>query len=339
MFRMPGKSHAGPLPPLTGEERALAMRLEAHVRRLAGDIGERNVWHPGALAAAAQYIDTTFGAAALPVISQEFAVEHQTVRNIEAQVRGVNRADEIIIVGAHYDSVLGCPGANDNATGVAAALEIARWLAERGPLARTVGIVAFVNEEPPFFQTPSMGSLVYARRARARGDHIVAMLSLETIGWYSDAPGSQRYPLLLPFGLIYPTTANFLAFVGNRRSRALTRRAIGAFRLHTAFPSEGAAVPEWIPGIGWSDHWAFWQQGYPAVMVTDTALYRYRHYHTDADTPDKVDYATLARVAAGLARVVEELALGESKRGRESTYGEPFPLTSRSICAKSGSPR
>jgi Zn-dependent M28 family amino/carboxypeptidase len=309
MFRMPGRSHVGPLPPLTEEERALAMRLEAHVCRLAGDIGERNLWQPGALAAAGQYIDTTLSAAALPVTSQEFAVEGVTLRNIEADIRGANRADDIIIVGAHYDSVFGCPGANDNATGTAAALEIARWLAGRRPLARTVRIVAFVNEEPPFFQTPNMGSLVYARRARERGDQIVAMLSLETIGWYSDAPGSQRYPLPLPFGLIYPTTANFLAFVGNTRSRDLTRRALGSFRRHTAFPSEGAAVPEWIPGIGWSDHWAFWQQRYPAVMITDTALYRYPHYHTETDTPDKVDYGKLARVAAGLARVVEELAV------------------------------
>jgi Zn-dependent M28 family amino/carboxypeptidase len=309
MFRMPGKSHVGPLPPLTGEERALAMRLEAHVRRLAGDIGERNVWQAGALAAAAQYIDTTLGAAAASTSSQEFAVEHQTVRNIEAEIRGANRADEIIIVGAHYDSVFGCPGANDNATGTAAALEIARWLAGRRPLARTVRIVAFVNEEPPFFQTPNMGSLVYARRARERGERILAMLSLETIGWYSDMPGSQHYPLSLPFGLIYPTTANFLAFVGNIRSRDLTRRVLGSFRRHTAFPSEGAAVPSWIPGIAWSDHWAFWQNAYPAVMVTDTALYRYPHYHTENDTPDKVDYDRLARVAAGLERVVEQLAL------------------------------
>ena len=307
MFGMPGKSHIGPLPPLTDEEHALVVRLETHVRRLAGDIGERNLWQPGALTAAAEYIDTTLSATALSVTSQEFAVGHAMLRNIEAEIRGANRADEIIIVGAHYDSILGCPGANDNATGTAAALEIARWLAGRPPLARTVRIVAFVNEEPPFFQTSDMGSLVYARRARGRGDRIQAMLSLETIGWYTDAPGSQRYPLPLRF--IYPTTANFIAFVGNTRSRDLTRRALGSFRCHTAFPSEGAAVPAWIPGIGWSDHWAFWQQGYPAVMVTDTALYRYPHYHTENDTPDKVDYDKLARVAAGLERVVEQLAV------------------------------
>jgi Zn-dependent M28 family amino/carboxypeptidase len=307
MFGMTGKSRSGPLPPLTDEERALVVRLEAHVRRLAGDIGERHLWRPEALGAAARYIETTLGAAALPVASQEFAVEDVRVRNIEAEIRGFNRPDEIIIVGAHYDSVLGCPGANDNATGTAAALEIARSLAGYRPLARTVRIVAFVNEEPPFFQTPNMGSLVYARRARERGERILAMLSLETIGWYSDAPGSQQYPL--PLGFIYPTTANFLAFVGNIRSRDLTRRALGSFRRHTAFPSEGAAVPGWIPGIGWSDHWAFWQQGYPAIMVTDTALYRYPHYHTESDTPDKVDYDRLARVVAGLERVVEQLAI------------------------------
>jgi hypothetical protein len=132
------------------------------------------------------------------------------------------------------------------------------------------------------------------------------MLSLETIGFFSDVAGSQRYPL--PFGLLYPRTGNFIAFVGNIASRALVRRSIAAFRQHTAFPSEGVAAPGWMTGIGWSDHWAFWQEGYPGVMVTDTALFRYAPYHTRADTPDQINYEHMARVVAGLARVVTALA-------------------------------
>jgi hypothetical protein len=184
-------------------------------------------------------------------------------------------------------------------------LELARLLAGQ-QLARTVRFVAFVNEEAPFFQTDAMGSWVYARRSRARGEQIVAMLAIETIGFYSDVVGSQHYPF--PFGLLYPHTGNFIGFVGNIASRTLVHRSLAAFRQHTPFPSEGVAAPCWMTGIGWSDHWAFWQEGYPGVMVTDTALFRYAPYHTRADTPDRVNYERMARVVAGLARVVTALA-------------------------------
>jgi hypothetical protein len=163
-----------------------------------------------------------------------------------------------------------------------------------------------VNEEPPFYLTGEMGSLVHARLARQRGEAIVAMLSIETVGYYTDAERSQHYPF--PFGLLYPSQGNFVGFVGNLGSRGLVRRAIGAFRRAAAFPSEGLAAPAFIPGIGWSDHWSFWQQGYPAAMVTDTAVFRYGPYHTKADTPEKVSYDALARVVAGLERVVADLA-------------------------------
>jgi hypothetical protein len=132
---------------------------------------------------------------------------------------------------------------------------------------------------------------------------------VESVGFYVDARGSQQYPA--PFGLFYPRTGNFLAFVANPASRTLLRRAIAAFRRCAAFPSEGAAAPGWIPGIGWSDHWAFCQNGYPALMVTDTAPFRYPHYHSERDTPDKIDFDRMARVAAGLAAMVAELADGE----------------------------
>ena len=193
MTHMPGSSHAGPLPPLSGAEAELRDRLARHVAVLAGEIGERNLWRHEALEASADYIESSFQAAGYRVASQHYVVHGKTVRNLEATLPGIARSAEIVVIGAHYDSVAGSPGANDNASGVAALLEIARLLAREQP-ARSVRFVAFVNEEPPFFYTREMGSRVYARRARERGDNIVAMLSLETIGYYTDATGSQHYP-------------------------------------------------------------------------------------------------------------------------------------------------
>lgn len=305
MIRLPGRSHAGAMPPLSEEERALRDRLARHVQVLAGGIGERNVWRLDRLREASGYVQDGFREHGYEVEVQAFDAMGRTVENVAAERRGGALSDEIVVVGAHYDSVAGSPGANDNATGVAALLELARAFATRSP-ARTVRFVAFANEEPPFFQTDDMGSLHYARRAKARGERVVAMLSIETIGAYSDEPGSQQYPLPL-FGALYPDTADFITFVGNVGSRHLVRRAIGAFRAGTAFPSQGAAVPGGIPGVGWSDHWAFWQQGYPAIMVTDTALFRYGPYHTLGDLPAQVDYDRMSRVVAGLAAVVADL--------------------------------
>jgi Zn-dependent M28 family amino/carboxypeptidase len=202
--------------------------------------------------------------------------------------------------------VRGSPGANDNGSGAAATLALARRVAGRN-LPRTVRLVAFVNEEAGAFKTEAMGSLVYARQCRERNEKIVAMLSLETIGYYSTEPNSQSYPLP-GLGALYPTTGNFIAFVGNFGSRALVRDVVGSFRKHARFPSEGAALPSAVPGIDWSDHWSFWQNGYPALMVTDTAPFRYPYYHLAQDTPDKLDYDRMARVVAGLRYVIEELA-------------------------------
>jgi Zn-dependent M28 family amino/carboxypeptidase len=280
-------------------------RVERHVTVLAGDIGERNLWHPRQLEAAALYIERMLGSAGYAVARQEFKARGVDVANIEAEATGTSKPSEIVILGAHYDSVVGCPGANDNATGVAALLEIARLLAG-APLSRTVRFVAFVNEEPPFFQTEAMGSRRYAERSRERNETIVAMLSLETIGCYSDKKKSQRYPF--PFGLFYPKTGNFIGFVGNLSSRDLVGRVHDAFERHSEFPAHATAAPGWMTGIGWSDQSEFWKRGYPAVMVTDTALFRYEHYHTADDTPDKIDYDSLGRVTEGLSGVARDLA-------------------------------
>jgi Zn-dependent M28 family amino/carboxypeptidase len=305
MTGMPGSSWSGPLPPLTDREQLIHDNLQRHVEELSGRIGERNVWHPEAMTAAAGYIRNALEAAGYAVSVQPFTSHGQTVNNLEAVLPGHNAADEIIVAGAHYDSVAGSPGANDNASGVAALLELARLLAGT-TLPRTVRFVAFANEEAPFFYGDEMGSNLYAANARAQGERIEAMLSLETIGYYTDQPASQQYPF--PFSYFYPDTGNFIGFVGDLSNWRLVRRAIGAFRASTAFPSEGVAAPRWTDGVHWSDHWSFWQAGYPAIMITDTAPYRYPHYHAATDTPEKLDYTGLARVTGGLADVIVALA-------------------------------
>jgi Zn-dependent M28 family amino/carboxypeptidase len=306
MTHMPGKSWSGTLPPPTKERARLAGRLEAHVTVLSEAIGERNLWRDGSLEAAADYIEASFQSMGYTVSSQAFTAQGVRVRNLEAVLEGSSRAQEIVLLGAHYDSVRGSPGANDNASGIAGLLEIARMLVDSS-LARSVRFVAFVNEEAPFFYTREMGSHRYAQQAHARGDNISAMISLETIGYYSDTEGSQHYPNPL-YAWFYPDTGNYIGFVGNLASRKLVRQCLASFRRHSAFPSEGVAAPGNMTGIHWSDHWSFWQQGYAAVMVTDTALFRYPHYHAATDTPDRLDYQRLASVVAGLAAVTSDLA-------------------------------
>jgi Zn-dependent M28 family amino/carboxypeptidase len=273
-----------------------AKELERDVARLAGDIGERNVTRPRAYAAAADFIEES--------LKGSRRQELETGVNIEAEIAG---NDEIIVVGAHYDSVIGSPGADDNATGVAAVIELARAFAGKSSK-RTVRFVAFANEEPPHFATPEMGSFQYAQRCKERGENIVAMLSLETIGYFTDAPRSQRYPAMLD--LFYPSVGNFIAFVSNLRSRRLLRRCVRQFREHCKIPCESGALPEMISGVAWSDQWAFWQFGYPAIMVTDTALFRNPHYHTATDRPETLDYSRLAAAVEGLTIVVDHLANG-----------------------------
>lgn len=305
MMRMPGQSHQGPLPPLTNGQRALEQELRSHVQQLAGQIGERNVFRHNRLVMAADYIRTTLAHDGYQVGRQPFEVGGIVCENLEAEVRGVQRPDEIIVIGAHYDSVQGSPGANDNASGVAAMLTLARTFAKTRT-ARTLRFVAFANEEPPLFQTNYMGSRVYAKRSRERGEHIVLMLSLETIGYYSDEPGSQRF--LFPLNLIYPSTGNFIAFVSNVENGFLVQQLVGSFRRQAQFPSEGGALWGLVPGVGWSDHWAFWKEGFPAVMVTDTALFRYPAYHLNTDRPELVQCDRMARVVSGLQAVIAEIA-------------------------------
>lgn len=306
MIDMPGESYAGPLPPLTDSQRQLADELHTYVEHLAGSaIGERNLETPTKLDDAVVWLTDQFSVMGYDVRRQDFDVNGQPCVNLDVERIGSTHADEIIVIGAHYDSVSNCPGANDNGSGVAAVLALARRFASASPQ-RTLRFALFTNEEPPYFQTETMGSLVYARSCATRGDDVVAMFSMETIGYYSDMPGSQEYPPV--FNWFYPNTGDFIAFVGNVDSRELVRDSIRSFRELAQFPSQGAAMPGWMTGIGWSDHWAFWEAGYDAVMVTDTAPFRYPHYHRTTDTPDKIDYERTARVVDGMALVIERMA-------------------------------
>ncbi len=306
MIRMPGKSFRGPLPPLTAEQTALRDELRQHVEKLAGEIGERNAgYRPKSLVAAADYVEGVFTNAGFKVERQAFEAEREQCHNLIVEIPGGTKREEIVVVGAHYDSVIGAPGADDNASGAAALLALAKRFALQKP-ARTLRFVAFVNEEPPFFTTELMGSLVYARRCRERNENIVTAFVIESVGYYSTAERSQKYPF--PMGLFYPSRGDFIAFVSRTKDSPLVRRCIESFRRHAQFPSEGGALPGTLPGVGWSDHWAFWQADYPALMVTDTAIFRSPDYHQETDTPDKLDYDRFARVVEGVAKVIEDLA-------------------------------
>jgi Zn-dependent M28 family amino/carboxypeptidase len=256
----------------------LADRLRAHVETLARSERNQDLETP------ARYIEEVLTESS----SHYFHSAGRDVRNLETGMGD-------IVVGAHYDTVPGSPGADDNASGVAVLIELSKMI-------DGIRFVAFANEEAPYFLSPEMGSFVYARD-RAQG--VRAMFSLEMLGYYRDEPGSQRYPA--PLGLFYPDRGNFIAFVADLGSFSLVRKSSRLFRQNSDFPSEWLAAPSIVPGLSWSDHWSFRQHGYPAVMVTDTAFYRYPHYHLPSDTPEKLDYERMARVTMGLAAMLKDL--------------------------------
>ena len=304
-FKMPGKSFSGKLLPLTKSEKKIAAALKRDVTKLAGEIGPRSVYVYQNLVKAEKFLTDSLTQVGYKVKKQTYQARGRDCSNLIVEVPGNEKKEEIVVVGGHYDSVFRCPGANDNGSGTAGTLALARLFFKRKSK-RTIRFVFFVNEEPPWFQTEQMGSLVYARQCKKRGDKIVAMYSLETIGYYSDEKGSQKYPA--PLSLFYPSTGNFIAFVGDISSAKLVTRTTKLFRDHAKFPSQGAAMPAQLPGVGWSDQWSFWQVGYPGVMITDTATFRYPHYHQNSDTPDKLDYKRMARVIKGLEKVIGVVA-------------------------------
>ena len=284
---------------------AMAMTAEALRRDVEALCarGPRDTWSTDSLRAAASYIEQSFMRSGYDVERHSYAPEVGG-ENLIAEIRGTLTGG-IVVIGAHYDSVFESPGADDNASGVAGLLALARHLAGAASEA-TIRFVAFANEEPPHFQTPAMGSFAYALRCSERGERVTAMLCLEALGYFDSAPGSQLYPPLLSF--LYPSTGDFIGFAGNLASRGLVRRCVKVFRQYARIGAEAAALPELIPQIGWSDQWSFWQFGWPALMVTDTALFRNPNYHTPRDLPDTLDYERMALVVEGLAHVVAELA-------------------------------
>lgn len=301
MTAIPGTSHSGPLPPLDAAQQTLAQRLRTHVTAIASE--PHNTGHPQALERAATYIERQLATMGYTVHRQWFEAGGQRVRNIEATLDPASPAARTFVVGAHYDSAYDAPGANDNGSGVAALLELARSLKSRDRhTTMRLRLAFFVNEEPPYFQTHKMGSYVYATHLAATGEPIAGMLALETIGYYSERPHSQHYPF--PLDMLYPDKGDFIAFVGMTSSRSFVRKTTSAFRQVAPFPSVGGSAPGFLQGIDWSDHWSFAQVRVPALMVTDTAVFRYRFYHTADDTPDKVDYDRLARVVTGLGGVI-----------------------------------
>ena len=304
MFAMPGTSYRGKLSPLSPAEITLRNDLQQDINFLTGNIGPRNYLNYPGLQLAVEFIDRSFTSSDYAVEHQKYQIGDRQYENLIVEIPGNQNNSEIVVVGAHYDSAFNTAGANDNGSGTAGIIELAKLFKDFHPQ-KTLRLVAFVNEEPPFFWTENMGSLVYAQRCHQRKENIVAMLSLETMGYYTNETNTQKYPT--PLNLIYPSQGNFISFVGNLKSRKLVRQVINSFQQQVDFPSEGAAVPNVLPGIGWSDHWSFWQQGYPAIMVTDTAPFRYPHYHTLDDTADKIDYDSLARVVMGMQKVITKL--------------------------------
>ena len=295
--------------PAAEAHRLLAAALHHDVDVLASDIGERNTATYRNLDRAATFIHEALQSAGVPVSRQTYTVDGQACHNIVGELAGIGDTHEVVVIGAHYDSVRGGPGANDNASGIAALLALARAFAV-SRLSRTLRFVAFVNEEPPYIRTKHMGSLVYAQACRDQGDYIAAMLSLETLGCFPsfDPPSYDPWPAKL----LRPLQAEFLALVSNLHSRWLAKDVARTFRGASDLPARAVALPGFLPAVRSSDHWSFWQCGYPAIMATDTAPFRYPFYHTRYDTPDKLSYRAIAAIVTGLRAAIIRLAMGEA---------------------------
>lgn len=275
--------------------------IKKHVTMLAGNIGERNISQPRALLRAADYITDQWQAMGLEVQPQYFKTQGVECRNLEVTHIGSEQPGKIILVGAHYDSSHDCPGANDNASGIAALLEISRAISRMRSKC-SIRYVAFANQAPPLFGTDEMGSWVYAHHARQRGDNIQTALILESLGYYSDTPGSQLAPL--PLSLFCPNRGNFLAMASNLRSRGVTRRFSQAFQEQTHFPCRSVSTPEFMPRIVNSDQTPFWLNGYKAFVITDTGRYRYPFYRSAKDTPERIDYSSIEMISDGIIRTL-----------------------------------
>ncbi len=279
----------------------LATRLRQHVERLAGLIGPRHLGRPKTIEATLGLIRAEFAASGYAVEEQVYPVAGTEAVNLIVETRGEGRPSEIVVLGAHYDTIPTTPGADDNASAVAVLLEVARLMRGWRPR-RTVRFVAFACEEMPYFHSSEMGSQVYARSCRERGERIIGMLCLEMVGFFTSQLGVQQLPPGIPRWLrwAFPKRGDFLAAVGNLRSIGLLRQFRRGFKRATRFPLFSIALPELIHDIRRSDNASFWDQGYSALMLTDTSYLRNSHYHMPTDTPETLDYDSMARVAQGV---------------------------------------
>lgn len=302
---MPGRSYNKPTPEISENDSIVYTNIRTHVYSLAHEIGERNHQStPLLLKRAAHYIEGVFQQIGYSVRSQNYECNSGSVRNLEVIISPVTESKSTYIIGAHYDSAQGAPGADDNASGVAVLLELARIFKDK-KIKHSLRFVAFTNEEPPWFQTEKMGSWVYAEQLKKENIQVSGMFSLESIGVYSSQPNSQKYPLGV--SSFYPNQGNFIAFVSNLSSRSFARTSIELFRQYGQIPSEGIVAPEFIPGIGWSDQWSFWKFNYPGVMITDTAIFRNPYYHTSNDQVDTLDYVRMTTITIALSKVIEHI--------------------------------
>lgn len=298
----------------------VASRSKAHVVELAEAIGPRNDKHPQSYMQAQSYIQRTLSTHVKPAPHARLALHpvetsQGTWQNIELTLKGTQPELPAVVLGAHYDTYADTPGADDNASGVASLLELHRWLSAQPQATRTIRLVFFANEEPPHFQNKSMGSTHYATMAKARGDRILAMFSLEMLGYYKTEPGTQSYPSIL--SLFYPDEGNFLAFVSSWDYNAIANQSTDLFAAHSKLPVESYAGPT-IAGTDYSDHWSFWQQGYPGIMITDTSFLRTPHYHQLTDTPQTLDYTRMAWAIEGIGHMAYTLAMRPKAASKKS---------------------
>jgi len=282
------------------------MTLYRHVEELTVKIGSRSVFEYDKLTAAKEYILSSLRQMGCTPAVQDFTYQERVFSNIIVALPGKTHPEDVVVIGAHYDTVAGTPGADDNASAVATLLEMCRLLKDFSP-ERTLKLVFFTLEEPPVFRSESMGSFVYAREARNRQEQISAMISLEMLGYYSDKEGGQSFPVPL-MALMFPSTPNFIAVVGNLSSRSLVNKVSDSLRKGGSVPVETLTTVGFVPGVDFSDHRSFWKMGYPAVMITDTAFYRNPNYHKETDRIDTLDFSRLSSLLDGLVQMAKDLS-------------------------------
>jgi hypothetical protein len=296
-----------------GEQSAVSgdsRQLYSHVEHLSVRIGSRSIYEYSKLEETKRYVVSCLESFGYTPELQKYSYDGQVFSNVIVSIEGKTHPDEMVIIGAHYDTVFGTPGADDNASAVAMLLEMSRILKGFSP-GRTIRLVFFVLEEPPAFRTQHMGSYVYAKEAKAKNENIKAMICLEMLGYYTDKKGGQTFPLPL-MNLMYSSTPDFIAVVGNLKSRSLVDAVRSSLTHSSSIPVETLSTVSFVPGVDFSDHWSFWKMGYPAVMITDTAFYRNPNYHTERDTIDTLDFNRMTELLKGLLQAACDLSISPS---------------------------